>query len=132
MNKIMLVGRLATDIEMKKSGETKYGRFSLAVQRRGKKDEADFINCAVFGKTAETMFEWCRKGHRIGIEGHLQISQYEKNGEKKSGYSVIVETMEFLQAKNEKSGDTTQAPTEPVKDTPGKTDEFVDDDEFPF
>lgn len=39
--------------------------------------------------------------------------------------------MEFLQTKNEKSGDTTQAPTEPVKDTPGKTDEFVDD-EFPF
>ena len=92
MNKIMLVGRLATDIQMKNSGETKYGRFYLAVSRRGKKDEADFINCAVFGKTAETMFEWCRKGHRIGIEGHLQISQYEKNGEKRSSYSVIVET----------------------------------------
>ena len=131
MNKIMLVGRLATDIQMNNSGETKYGRFYLAVSRRGKKDEADFIQCAVFGKTAETMFEWCRKGHRIGIEGHLQISQYEKNGEKRSSYSVIVETMEFLQTKNEKSGDTTQAPTEPVKDTSGKTDEFVDD-EFPF
>ena len=131
MNKIMLVGRLATDIQMKNSGETKYGRFYLAVSRRGKKDEADFINCAVFGKTAETMFEWCRKGHRIGIEGHLQISQYEKNGEKRSSYSVIVETMEFLQTKNEKSGDTSQAPTEPVKDTSGKKDEFVDD-EFPF
>ena len=131
MNKIMLVGRLATDIQMKNSGETKYGRFYLAVSRRGKKDEADFIQCAVFGKTAETMFEWCRKGHRIGIEGHLQISQYEKNGEKRSSYSVIVESMEFLQTKNEKSGDTTQAPTEPVKDTSGKTDEFVDD-EFPF
>ena len=127
----MLVGRLATDIQMKNSGETKYGRFYLAVSRRGKKDEADFIACAVFGKTAETMFEWCRKGHRIGIEGHLQISQYEKNGEKRSSYSVIVETMEFLQTKNEKSGDTTQAPTEPVKDTSGKKDEFVDD-EFPF
>lgn len=131
MNKIMLVGRLATEIKMEKSGETKYGRFYLAVSRRGKKDEADFIQCAVFGKTAETMFEWCRKGHRIGIEGHLQISQYEKNGEKRSSYSVIVETMEFLQTKNEKSGDTTQAPTEPVKDTSGKKDEFVDD-EFPF
>ena len=131
MNKIMLVGRLATEIKMEKSGETKYGRFYLAVSRRGKKDEADFIACAVFGKTAETMFEWCRKGHHIGIEGHLQISQYEKNGEKKSSYSVIVESMEFLQTKNEKSGDTTQAPTEPVKDTSGKTDEFVDD-EFPF
>ena len=120
MNKIMLVGRLATEIKMEKSGETKYGRFYLTVSRRGKKDEADFIQCAVFGKTAETMFEWCRKGHRIGIEGHLQISQYEKNGEKRSSYSVIVETMEFLQTKNEKSGDTTQAPTEPVKDTSGK------------
>ena len=131
MNKIMLVGRLATEIEMKKSGETKYGRFSLAVSRRGKKDEVDFINCTVFGKTAETMFEWCRKGHRIGIEGHLQISQYEKNGEKRSSYSVIVETMEFLQTKNEKSGDTSQVQTEPVKDTSEKTDEFIDD-EFPF
>ena len=131
MNKIMLVGRLATEIKMEKSGETKYGRFYLAVSRRGKKDEADFIACAVFGKTAETMFEWCRKGHRIGIEGHLQISQYEKNGEKRSSYSVIVESMEFLQTKNEKSGDTAQAPTEPVKDTSGKKDEFVDD-EFPF
>ena len=131
MNKIMLVGRLATEIKMEKSRETKYGRFYLAVSRRGKKDEADFIACAVFGKTAETMFEWCRKGHRIGIEGHLQISQYEKNGEKRSSYSVIVETMEFLQTKNEKSGDTTQAPTEPVKDTSEKKDEFVDD-EYPF
>lgn len=127
MNKIMLVGRLATEIKMEKSGETKYGRFSLAVQRRGKKDEADFISCTVFGKTAETMFEWCRKGHRIGIEGHLQISQYEKNGEKKSGYSVIVDTMEFLQTKNEKSGETSQAPQEK-----GETGQSVNDDEFPF
>lgn len=127
MNKIMLVGRLATEIKMEKSRETKYGRFSLAVQRRGKKDEADFISCTVFGKTAETMFEWCRKGHRIGIEGHLQISQYEKNGEKKSGYSVIVDTMEFLQTKNEKSGDTSQAPQEKRE-----TGQSINDDEFPF
>lgn len=131
MNKIILVGRLATEVDMKKSGETKYGKFVLAVNRAGKKNETDFIQCTVFGKTAETMFEWCRKGHRIGIEGHLQISQYEKNGEKRSSYSVIVETMEFLQTKNEKSGDTTQALTEPVKDTSEKKDEFVDD-EFPF
>ena len=130
MNKIMLVGRLATEIKMEKSRETKYGKFYLAVSRRGKKDEADFINCTVFGKTAETMFEWCRKGHRIGIEGHLQISQYEKDGEKRSNYSVIVETMEFLQTKNEKSGDT--VPAEPMKDTSEKKDEFVDDGEFPF
>lgn len=131
----MLVGRLATDIKMGKAGEIKYGKFILAVNRRGKKDEADFINCTVFGKTAETMFEWCRKGHRIGIEGHLQISQFEKDGQKKSNYSVIVDTMEFLQTKNEKSGDTQGAPTnitaENIQDhfSSGGTNP---DDEFPF
>lgn len=123
MNKIMLVGRLATEIKMGKSGDVKYGGFSLAVPRRGKKDEADFINCTVFGKTAETMFEHCKKGHRIGIEGHLQISQYEKDGVKKSGYSVIVDTMEFLQSKNE----GTQTPQEK-----SSNNQSVNDDEFPF
>lgn len=127
MNRILIIGRLATEIKMEKSGEHKYGKFVLAVPRRGKKDEADFINCTVFGKTAETMFEWCRKGHRIGIEGHLQISQYEKNGEKRTGYSVIVDTMEFLQTKNEKSGDINQAPQEDTSNG-----QSINDDEFPF
>ena len=50
MNNIKLLGRLSTEIKLEKSGEHKYGRFNLAVPRRGKKDEADFINCVVFGK----------------------------------------------------------------------------------
>ena len=69
------------------------------------------------GKTAETMFEWCRKGHRIGIEGHLQISQYEKNGEKRSSYTIIVDNFYFLQNKNETSNSSSSE---------------IDDDEFPF
>lgn len=127
MNRIILVGRLANEIKMEKSGEYKYGKFIIAVSRKGKKDEADFIQCTVFGKTAETMFEWCRKGHRIGIEGHLQISQYEKDGEKRSSYSVIVDSMEFLQTKNEKSGNISQVSEE-------KTDnsQSINDEEFPF
>lgn len=126
MNKIMLVGRLATEIKMEKSGEHKYGRFNLAVPRIGKKDEADFINCTAFGKTAEVMFEYCRKGHRIGVEGHLQISQYEKDGKKLSGYSVIVEKIEFLQGKNEKSKSDSSSETQDAS-------QVVDsDDEFPF
>lgn len=125
MNNIVLIGRLSTEIEMKKAGERKYGRFNLAVPRRGKKDEADFINCVVFGKTAEVMFEYCRKGHKIGIEGHLQISQYEKNGEKKSSYSVVVENIEFLQGKNEKSKSDISVPADNSQAT-------SQDDDFPF
>ena len=129
MNKIILTGRLSNEIEMKKSGEHKYGRFNLAVPRTGKKDEADFINCTVFGKTAEVMFEYCRKGHRIGVEGHLQISQYEKDGKKLSGYSVIVEKIEFLQDKNEKS--KSDSPSEPQDASPSQVVN-PGDDEFPF
>lgn len=120
MNNIKLLGRLSTEIKLEKSGEHKYGRLNLAVPRRGKKEEADFINCVVFGKTADVMFEYCRKGHRILLDGRLQISQYEKNGEKKSNYSVVVDSIEFI----EKKDVSVPADNSQVSST--------DDDEFSF
>lgn len=124
MNKIMLIGRLASDVKMGKSGDIKYGKTVIAVNRAGKKDKADFIQCTAFGKLAETIFEYCKKGHRIGIEGRLQASTYEKNGEKRNNYSVIVESIEFLQAK-EKSENVNSTPED------SKKNNFIDDD-FPF
>lgn len=131
MNSIVLVGRLSTNVDLKKGNDKTYAKFNLAVNRAGKRDEADFISCTAFGKLAETMFEWCKKGHRIGIQGRLQISNYEKDGEKRTGYTVIVENMEFLQTKNEKSGESTVAV--PAKETAegNPNNDFVDD-EFPF
>ena len=126
MNNIKLLGRLSTEIELEKSGEHKYGRFNLAVPRRGKKEEADFINCVVFGKTADVMFEYCRKGHRILLDGRLQISQYEKNGEKKSNYSVVVDSIEFIEKKSDKQKDDVSVPADNSQAT------SIVDDEFPF
>ena len=63
------------------------------------------------------------------MEGHLQISQYEKDGKKLSGYSVIVEKIEFLQGKNEKS--KSDSPSEPQDASPSQVVN-PDDDEFPF
>lgn len=125
MNNIKLLGRLSTEIKLEKSGEHKYGRFNLTVPRRGKKDEADFINCVVFGKTADVMFEYCRKGHRILLDGRLQISQYEKNGEKKSNYSVVVDSIEFIEKKSDKQKDDVSVPTD-------NSQVSSTDDEFPF
>lgn len=124
MNKIMLIGRLASDVKMGKSGDIKYGKTVIAVNRAEKKNEADFIQCTAFGKLAETIFEYYKKGHRIGIEGRLQASTYEKNGEKRNNYSVIVESIEFLQAK-EKSENINTTPED------SKKNDFIDDD-FPF
>ena len=66
MNKIMLIGRLTKDIDLKKSQSgMSVARFTLAVNRM-KKDEADFISCVVFDKRADTMYQYLGKGSQIG------------------------------------------------------------------
>src|SRR3712207_8828023 len=78
MNVISLMGRLTRDPEIKfgQSGKA-YCRFSIAVNRPFSKDEADFINWVSFGKTAELIGEYFRKGKQIALVGRLQMNQYE-------------------------------------------------------
>lgn len=137
MNTIILIGRLTRDPEVKygQSGKA-YSRITLAVQRQLKKDEVDFINCVGFGKTAETIGEYLRKGRKIGVIGRLQINSYEHNGEKRTSYDVMIENIEFLEGKNNTSSDGKPEYTEPKvrsKNTDSSPkDDFDDDDEFPF
>ena len=103
MNVIALMGRLTRDPEVKfgQSGKA-YGRFSIAVNRQYQKDEVDFINCVAFGKTAELIGEYFRKGQQIGVVGRLQMNQYETaNGEKRTTYDVIVDSFDFVGNKND-------------------------------
>ena len=101
MNVIILTGRLTRDPELKfgQSGKA-YSRFTLAVDRPMQKGEADFINCVAFGKTAELIGEYLRKGRKAGVTGRLQMGKYEVNGEKRTSYDVVVDTIEFLESKN--------------------------------
>ena len=129
MNLVVLTGRLTRDPELKygQSGKA-YSRFSLAVNRAGKKDEADFINCVAFGKTAEIVGEHLRKGKRIGVQGRIQMNRYEVNGEKKNTYDIMVDSIEFLENKDDNSSGGSYKVEQP---TPSSTEEYVDDD-FPF
>ena len=138
MNKCTLVGRLTKDPEIRYSqGEnaTATARFSVAVNRRFKNAEgnydADFINCVAFGKTAEFLEKYFKKGMAIGLTGHIQTGSYtNKDGQKVYTTDVVVEETEFVESKNA-SGDTTKdtstysAPTSSVV-----VDD--DDDSFPF
>ena len=101
MNIIILTGRLTRDPELKfgQSGKA-YSRFTLAVDRPMQKGEADFINCVAFGKTAELIGEYLRKGRKAGVTGRLQMGRYEVNGEKRTSYDVVVDNIEFLESKN--------------------------------
>lgn len=100
MNKIELMGRLVADVELKKATKkdgADYTRFTLAVPRKNVKDKTDFINCAAFGKLAEVISKFCKKGQRIIVCGSLQIDVVEKDGAKTSYTTVMVNDFYFTE-----------------------------------
>ena len=126
MNIIALSGRLTKDPELKSGQSGKaYARFTLAVDRPMQKGEADFINCVAFGKTAELIGEYLRKGRKVGVIGRLQMSKYEVNGEKRTSYDVVVDTIEFLESRN--NSQVEEVTTSEVQEVNSS-----DDDGFPF
>ena len=109
MNKVILMGRLTRDAEIRYSqGEsaTAIARFSLAVDRRfsrnnGDEQSADLINCVAFGKTAEFLERFGRKGTKFLVEGRIQTGSYtNKDGQKVYTTDVVVEQVEFAESKN--------------------------------
>ena len=122
MNKTQMLGRTATEIELKYSSgdeKTAVGKFRIAVNRKGGK-EADFFNCTAFGKTAENIAKYFHKGDRILISGRIQIDNYtNKEGKKTSTTQIIVEEFDFIESK---------------KDETSKNSDFMDiqEEELPF
>lgn len=125
MNKVIFTGRLTADPEQRQSGDTIITRFNLAVDRRGKRDEADFFSCTAFNKLAEFAKNYLVKGTKILLEGRIQNNNYtDRDGKKVYGFQVIADSIEFAGAKTERTAE--------------KADDFVavpdnvDDEELPF
>lgn len=102
MNSIVLLGRLTKDAEVKYTSTGKVvASFSLAVDRPYSKDgqkETDFINCVLWGNSAELLGNSVRKGQRILVEGRLQIRQYtDKNGNKRTAAEVVCGRFEYIE-----------------------------------
>lgn len=127
MNKLILIGRLTKDPEIRVSGSVTIAKFSLAVDRRFKRDgepEADFFNCTAFNKTAEFIEKYCSKGMKMALEGRIQNDNYEKDGVKHYGVVVIVENIEFAESKKGGTSEKKAAETEDFVN--------VSSDELPF
>ena len=107
MNNVSLVGRFTKDLELKYSKEGKAMlKSSIAVNRS--KDVTDFINIVAFGKTAELIAEYHKKGDLIGISGSIWTGSYEKEGQKVYTFEVCVNQITFVKpAKNEQSRENT-------------------------
>ena len=81
---------------------TAIARFTVAVDRRDKKDESDFISCVAFGKTAEFIEKYFNKGMKIGICGHIQTGSYTNNdGKKVYTTDVVADEAEFVERKQD-------------------------------
>lgn len=99
MNRVILSGRLTKDAEIRYTQTNeKVASFTLAVDRIGS-NEADFINCIAFKKTAEFIEKYLSKGRKILALGRINTNSYEKDGKKVYTTNVIVEQVEFADSK---------------------------------
>ena len=118
MNKVILMGRLVRDPEVRYSqgGDSlAIGRYTLAVDRRFNRnngeESADFISCVAFGRAAEFAEKYLRKGTKLVVTGRIQTGSYtNKDGVRVYTTDVVVEDQEFAESKNAADANTT-APT---------------------
>ena len=147
MNKVVLMGRLTRDPEVRYSqGEpaTAVARYTLAVERRFQREgaqTADFIPCVVFGKSAEFAEKYFRQGMRVLVSGRIQTGSYtNKDGQKVYTTDVIVDDQEFADSKGaagEGGGGSYQpasrpAPTSAIGDGFMNIPDGVEDEGLPF
>lgn len=146
MNKVILMGRLTRDPEVRYStgdNAMAIARYSLAVDRRfkrnGDEQTADFINCVAFGKSGEFAEKYLHKGTKICVEGRIQTGSYtNKEGQKVYTTEVVVENHEFAESKNAASGSNDLASAADLQPSSGEiSDGFMNipdgiDEELPF
>jgi single-strand DNA-binding protein len=131
MNKVVLIGRLSKDVELRTTTSGKsVATFTLAVNRDYKnaegKYDADFITCVAFEQRAETISKFVSKGDRLGVSGKINTRNYEKSdGSKAYVTEIVVDGFEFLESKKDK-------PVAPKIDV--EVDDFdeIDDEDLPF
>lgn len=130
MNKVVLIGRLTRDPEIRYSNQQDgtqmaIARYSLAVDRKGKDSGADFIGCVAFNKHGEFAEKYLKQGMKIGVIGRIQTGSYEKDGRKIYTTDVVVEEHEFCEKKADSElesapDDFVQVPEDAVNDLPFK------------
>ena len=145
MNKVVLLGRLTKDIELRYTeSNVAVGNLTLAVKRRIKNTngeyESDFINCTCWKETAETMNKYLKKGDQVLVEGRIQTRNYEdKDGNKRYATEVVIEHMDFVSSKKEQTTEVKEEPKEeknPFEDMKEKVEADqsieISDEDLPF
>lgn len=123
MNRVCLIARLVADPELRDAGGTPVVNLRVAYNTRRKVDGewtevGNFVNVTVFGKQAENVCKYVSKGREIGIDGRLEIRQYEHDGQKRESVEITADQVRFI-------GGNSPGSDGAVSDAPA-------DDAFPF
>jgi len=147
LNRVILIGRLTRDPEIRYTpAGTAVASFSLANSRTyavtgEKKEQVSYFDCIAWSKLGEIITEYCKKGHRIAVEGRLQQSRWDdQDGKKRSKVELVIENFQFLTGK----GEGAEIPAEPRSKTSEPSNDFggsgsssfeenpFSDDDIPF
>lgn len=153
LNRVILAGNLTRDVELRHTqGNTAIASVGLAVNRKWRdqsgqtQEEATFIDCEAWGRTAEVMQQYLRKGSRVLIEGRLKLDQWkDKDGASRSRIKVVVESMQLVDRPSDANDGghrvaSGHAPRQSASATAGKTSRYADgagyspvsEEEIPF
>ncbi len=139
MNKVILLGRLTRDVELRTTPSgVSVCSFSIAVNRRFAKDgqrDADFISCVAWRNTAEFISKYFSKGRMIGIVGSLTTGRYEKDGQTHYTTDVTVDEAYFADSKNSQDSNPSAMHNDDNSVSFGMNDDFMPtpaDDDLPF
>jgi len=138
INSVVLCGRVTRDADVRyTNGGMAVSEISVAVNRyagKGKQDEVSFIECTVWGKQAESLCQYLTKGRQVVVQGELKQERWEKDGQKQSRVTIIVNHLQLMGGKqtHEERPQSTQY-QKPRNNAPVAPEDFVDDSfDIPF
>ena len=136
MNNVTLLGRLTKEPELRftEGSDLAVCKFTLAVNREFKKDEADFINCIAFGNRAKIISQYVGKGKQLAVKGRIQTGSYDaQDGTKRYTTDIVVDSFDFISNSNSQGNSGPQEETQNNSTTP-TVDDFApsDSDDMPF
>ena len=135
MNKVILVGRITKDPELRTlSSGSSVVNFTIAVNRpiAQQQDQnasnADFISCVIWNKQAENLAKYVKQGSLIGVEGRIQTRNYESNGTTRYVTEVLCDNVQFLETKNSSKNQLVEEEPKEEDSFAGKINNVGDDD----
>jgi single-strand DNA-binding protein len=135
MNVFVGVGRLTKDVDLRYTqGGKAVGNFTIAINRPFKNDsggnDADFINCVSWGKQAENLAQYMKKGSQIGVSGRIQTRSYDDNdGKKVYVTEIVADSVQFLESKGSNQTGSNQQQNNQQQTNQNQSNPFANDGE---